>query len=52
MWEGKLEVRLRSDKSKEETGIDEVTGKVLELRRSLYQTLNEKAEAFSAKGSA
>ncbi len=49
--EGKLEVRLRSTKSKEETDIDEVTGKVLDLRRSLYQALSEKAEVFSAKGS-
>jgi prolyl-tRNA synthetase len=47
--EGKVEVRLRSDKSKEEIEIDKATERVLELRKKLYGELTEKAEAVSAK---
>jgi len=50
--EGKVEVRLRSDKNKEEIALDDATNRVLELRKTMYQTLGEKAEVFSAKGKA
>ncbi len=43
--EGKVEVRLRSDKSKEEVAIDEASARVLELRKKLYAALTEKADA-------
>jgi len=46
--EGKVEVRLRSDKSKEEIGVDEATATVLDLRKKLYSQLTEKAEAHSS----
>ncbi len=45
--EGKVEVRLRSDKSKEEVSIDEASARVLELRKSLYSKLSDKAELAS-----
>jgi len=45
--EGKVEVRLRSDKTKEEISIDEATAHVLELRKKLYAALAEKADRFS-----
>ena len=48
--EGKVEVRLRSDKSKEEIGVDEATAMVLDLRKKLYAQLTENAEAISLKG--
>lgn len=47
--EGKVEVRLRSDKSKEEIEIDQATERVLELRKKLYAGLTEKTEAISVK---
>ncbi len=47
--EGKVEVRLRSDKNKEEVSIDDATARVLELRKKLYSELMEKAEAKSVK---
>ena len=45
--EGKVEVRLRCDKSKEEVSIDEASARVLELRKQLYAALTEKTEAVS-----
>lgn len=47
--EGKVEVRLRSNKAKEEIEIDNATERVLELRKKLYGELAEKAEAISVK---
>lgn len=44
--EGKVEVRLRSDKNKEEVTLDQATERILELRRTLYQKLSDKAEQF------
>ncbi|MCX8053636.1 MAG: proline--tRNA ligase [Armatimonadetes bacterium] len=46
--EGKIEVRLRSEKDKQVIAIDEGTARVLELRRSLFQALEEKADVFCA----
>ena len=46
--EGKVEVRLRAGKDKQEIGLDDATAHVLALRRSLYDALEEKAEAASA----
>ena len=45
--EGKVEIRLRSDKSKEEIEIDQATEHVLGMRKKLYAALTEKAEAAS-----
>ncbi|MCE5199247.1 MAG: proline--tRNA ligase [Armatimonadota bacterium] len=45
--EGKVEVRLRSTKSKEEISIDDATAHVLELRRKLYQESEDKAQAVA-----
>jgi prolyl-tRNA synthetase len=42
--EGKVEVRLRTSRDKEQVSLDEATGRVLELRKSLYQALAEKAD--------
>jgi prolyl-tRNA synthetase len=47
--EGKVEVRLRSDKSKEEITVEDATATVLDMRKKLYSDLAEKAEVFSAK---
>lgn len=48
--EGKVEVRLRSDKSKEEVSIDQASERVLELRKRLYAELSERAEAVVQRG--
>lgn len=48
--EGKVEVRLRSDKSKEEVLIDQASAKVLGLRKKLYAELTERAEAVVQRG--
>lgn len=48
--EGKVEVRLRSTKEKEEVGLDSATSRVLELRKKLYSEIKEKAEVFSNRG--
>lgn len=48
--EGKVEVRLRADKSKEEMTVDEATARVLDMRKKLYSGLAETAETFSVKG--
>lgn len=48
--EGKVEVRLRSNKNKEEVDLDNATERVLELRKKLYTEIKEKAEAFLANG--
>ena len=42
--EGKVEVRLRTSRDKEQVSLDEATGRVLELRKSLYQALAETAD--------
>ncbi len=42
--EGKVEVRLRTSKDKEQVGIDEATERVLELRRELHQAIGERAD--------
>jgi prolyl-tRNA synthetase len=42
--EGKVEVRLRSDKSKEEVSLDDATSRIMELRKALYQELEDKAQ--------
>ncbi|MCL4499696.1 MAG: His/Gly/Thr/Pro-type tRNA ligase C-terminal domain-containing protein, partial [Chloroflexi bacterium] len=47
--EGKVEVSLRSDKQKQEVALDDATAHVLELRKSLYQTLEDKAQALASK---
>lgn len=44
--EGKVEVRLRADKSKEEVLLDKATERVMELRKRLYSELAEKADAI------
>jgi len=46
--EGKVEVRLRTAKDKEAVPLDEASARVLELRRSLYQQIEENAEVFCA----
>jgi len=46
--DGKVEVRLRSDKSKEEVSVDDASARVLELRKRLYSELAEKAEAHGS----
>ena len=46
--EGKVEVRVRTEKDKKSVPLDEASGRVLELRRSLYQALEEKADVFCA----
>lgn len=45
--EGKVEVRLRGDKNKEEIEIDKATDHVLDMRKKLYSSLAEKSETFS-----
>ena len=47
--ERKVEIRLRASKDKQEIGLDDATSHVLELRRSLYDALEEKAEAAAKK---
>ena len=47
--DGKVEVRLRGTKEKQEVDLDEATTRVLELRRQLYERLNERADAFTAQ---
>ncbi|MHB9038127.1 MAG: proline--tRNA ligase [Armatimonadota bacterium] len=47
--EGKVEVRLRSDKSKEEVSLDDATARVMELRKTLYQELEGKAQTAMKK---
>lgn len=42
--EGKVEVRLRTSKDKEQVGIDQATERVLELRRELHQAIGERAD--------
>lgn len=42
--EGKFEVRLRTSRDKEQVSLDEATDRVLELRKSLYQALADKAD--------
>lgn len=44
--EGKVEVRLRANKSKEEVPLDKATERVMELRKRLYSELAEKADAI------
>lgn len=44
--DGKVEVRLRADKSKEEIPLENATERVMELRRRLYSELEEKADAI------
>lgn len=44
--EGKVEVRLRADKSKEEVPLDKATERAMELRKRLYSELAEKADAI------
>ena len=48
--EGKVEVRLRSSKDKQEIELDHATETILAMRRSLYEQLSEKAEAAAVKG--
>ncbi|MEN6357017.1 MAG: proline--tRNA ligase [Armatimonadota bacterium] len=48
--EGKVEISLRSTKNKEEVSLDEATARVLELRSTLYQELEEKAQSAAVKG--
>lgn len=43
--EGKVEVRLRTSKDKNEVTVDDATATVLQLRESLFKELQEKAEA-------
>jgi len=43
--EGKVEMRLRTSRDKEQIGLDDATKRVLELRKSLYQALADKADA-------
>lgn len=43
--EGKVEMRLRTSRDKEQIGLDDATERVLELRKSLYQALADKADA-------
>ncbi|MCE5315360.1 MAG: proline--tRNA ligase [Armatimonadota bacterium] len=47
--EGKVEVRLRSDKSKEEITLDEATAHILQLRKALYQGLEDKAQSAAKR---
>ncbi len=47
--EGKVEVRLRANKSKEEVILDKATERVMELRKRLYSELTEKANAIRIK---
>ncbi|MGB9619187.1 MAG: proline--tRNA ligase, partial [Armatimonadota bacterium] len=42
----KVEVRARSSREKEPVALDQATERVLELRRSLYRALEEKADMF------
>lgn len=44
--EGKVEVRLRADKSKSDIQIDAASYEALELRRKLYLEIQEKAQMF------
>lgn len=48
--EGKVEVRLRAGKDKEEVGLDSASERVLELRKKLYSEIMEKAEVFTDRG--
>ncbi len=41
--EGKVEVRTRTDKAKEEVNLDTATARILELRSKLYSILDDKA---------
>lgn len=45
--EGKVEVRLRSGKDKEEVTLDSAAERVLEMRKTLLMEIKEKAAAFS-----
>lgn len=47
--EGKVEISLRSTKNKEEVLLDEATDHILELRSTLYQELEEKAQSAAGK---
>ena len=47
--EGSVEVRLRTSKDKEQVALDQATERVLELRRELYQALQENAEAATSR---
>lgn len=43
--EGKVEVRLRTSRDKQEVALDDATSLILRLRESLFKDLEEKAEA-------
>jgi prolyl-tRNA synthetase len=47
--EGKVEIRRRSTKNKEEMLLNDATAYIMELRSALYQELEEKAQASSVK---
>ena len=47
--EGKVEVRLRSAKDKQEIDLDHATETILAMRRSLYEKLSEKADAAAIR---
>lgn len=47
--EGKVEVRLRANKDKEEVDLDTATEHVLELRKKLYSEIKEKAETIPSR---
>ncbi len=42
--EGKVEVRLRTSRDKEQLPLDEAADRILDLRKSLYQALADKAD--------
>lgn len=48
--EGKVEVRLRTSKDKHELTLDEATDFILGLRETLFDELEEKAEAAEKRG--
>lgn len=46
--EGKVELRTRSSKDKEEVALDDATQRILELRRGLYSRLEDKAQEVAS----
>lgn len=48
--EGKVEVRTRTEKDKQEVDIDNATSRVLELRSGLYSILSDRAAMVSSIG--
>jgi len=48
--EGKVEVRLRTSRDKNEVALDDATATVLQMREALYKELEEKAEAAEKRG--